>query len=134
KEIARALGVDLRELEVRLALSNGRLGHFEGGFLLFDLFLDVKVFDLRDLLTAVDPIAKLDRDVLESSRRAWHHRHRRFADQIADHDKLLLHRGFPGRRDLHGHWPGRAPTAEPAEPAEPAPAALLRPATCPIAP
>src|SRR6185436_15313731 len=56
KEVARALDVGLREIEVGLALADGRLGDLERRLGLLDLFANLLVLDPGDALGTTDTV------------------------------------------------------------------------------
>ena len=58
EEVARALGVGLRQLQVGFALADGRFRHLLRGFRLLDLLLDLEVLDLGEPLAAGHAIAE----------------------------------------------------------------------------
>ncbi len=111
EEAARALDVGQRQLQVGLALADGRLRDFLRGFRLFHLLLQLEVFDRGDPLTARDAVTQLDVDLLQPAGRARRHRHRRFANQVADNRDLFGDRGAGHRAHFDRHRPTAAPAA-----------------------
>ena len=103
EEALRALHVVLRQLQVGLALANGRLRHVERRLGLLDLLDDLAVLDLRDCLAAANRIAELDVDRVEPSLAAWHRVDRRGADQVADDRDRVDHVLACDRCELDGH-------------------------------
>ena len=121
EEALRALHVVLRELQVGLALANGRLRHVEGRLRLLDLLDDFAIFDLRDRLAAANRIAQLDVHRVETALAARHRVDRRGADEVADDRDRVDHVLARDRRELDRHRRARAAAESAAATAKPPP-------------
>ena len=112
EEVARALDVGLRQLQIRFALADRGRDTSCAGFGLLDLFDDLEVLDLGDALAAGHAIAEPHGDVLQASGGARRDRHRGLADQVADDADL------PGASTRGWRWrvprsSGRVPPPPP---------------------
>ena len=103
EEALRSLHVVLRELQVGLALANGRLRHVEGRLGLLDLLDDLAVFDLRDRLAAANRIAELDVHRIETPLAAGHRIDGRGTNEVADDRDRVDHVLARDRCELDRH-------------------------------
>ena len=108
EEALRPFHVVLRELQVGLALANGRLRHVERRLGLLDLLDDLAIFDLRDRLAAANRIAELDVNRVETPLSARHRIDGRGADEVADDRDRVDHVLADDRRELDRHRRPRA--------------------------
>ncbi len=103
EQVLRSLEVAGRELQVGLALADGRLRHRVGGFGLLDLLVDLLILDAGQRLPAANPVAELDVDGHETAGRARHDVDGGGADEIADHVQLGGDVAGCGRGYFDGH-------------------------------
>ena len=104
-----AIEIGLRQLQVRLALTDRRLGHLIGGLGLPDLLLNLAVLDFGDHLAAPHRIAQVHVDACQAAVDLRHGLHGGGADETADDQHALgERRALRGRElDRHGR-PGAA--------------------------
>ena len=117
EEALRAFHVVLRELQIGLALANGRLRHVVRRLCLLDLLDDLAVLDLRNRLTAANGIAQLDVDRVETPLTARHRVDRCRADRLPTTVMVsIMSLRVTGASStvIGGRGPRRHPAAKPA--------------------